>query len=88
MLFGSTRKDVEPGMMRRPYRSPSESKMWFCASAACRCAHCQPDAWLSILSPVQKRQTTDASRSSMNEPGVRSVNYMGRQILGDVMRIV
>ena len=62
--------------------------MWFCASAAWRWAHCQSDACSSIALSVQKRQTTDASRSSMNEPGVRSVNYMGRQILGEVMRIV
>ena len=75
MLFGRTRKDVEPGMMRRPYRSPSESKMWFCASAACRCAHCQSEACVSVVSPVQKRQTTDASRSSTKAPGVRSENY-------------
>lgn len=29
ILFGRTRKEFCPGMMRRPYRSPRESKMWF-----------------------------------------------------------
>lgn len=49
------------------------SKMWFWASAACLLAHCL-SAELSD-GPDQKRHTTEASRSSMNEPGVRSVNY-------------
>ena len=74
MLLGRTRKDVEPGIIRSPYRSPIESKIWFCASAACRCAHCQSAVWSSVFFSVQNRQTTEASRSSTNDPGVRSVN--------------
>ena len=41
-LLGRTRKALAPGMIRRPYFSPRLSKMWFCASAAWRSAHCLP----------------------------------------------
>ena len=36
--------------------------------------------------PVQKRQTIDASRSSMTEPGVRSVNYAINQLKYEMIR--
>jgi hypothetical protein len=48
------------------------SKMWFCASAAWRRAHWRSEEFSA--GPFQNRQTIDASRSSMYDPGVRSVN--------------
>lgn len=105
MLLGKTRKELLPGMIRRPKRSPRldgivniriqkeeefnktyESKMWFWASAAALRAHWRSGLDSSTMSPLQKRHTTEASRSSTKDPGVRSVNWLGGSVYHSLMK--
>ena len=54
-------RNASADVRRIPDERAYLSKIWFCASAAWRRAHCRSGQ--SSVGPVQNRHTTDASRS-------------------------